>query len=379
MTTTASDIEFRRWRPLATEVQLRAEVREFLAAEQLQPACDNWLSGFDAEFSRRLGHAGYIGMNVPTRYGGHGRSALERYIVIEELLAAGAPVGAHWIADRQTAPLLLRYGTEKQRQRFLPAITRGACFFSVGLSEPEAGSDLSALRTEARRVPGGYRITGQKLWTTNAHRSHFLVVLARTAARGDNPREGLSQLVVDLSSANVEVKPIEPLNGTAHFNEVFLNAVFVADDMVIGQVNAGWGQVMAELAYERSGPERLLSTFPLLVQLVGRLAAPDHAAAAALGRMVARISALRSLSRSIAVGLDAGEDMSVQAALVKDAGTRQEQDLVELCRTAAWAGPPDEQFQQLLADALLASPGFTLRGGTNEILRGQVARGLGLR
>jgi alkylation response protein AidB-like acyl-CoA dehydrogenase len=373
-------IQFRPWQPLPAEAELRASVREFLAGEQLSPACDTWLSGFDAEFSRRLGRAGYIGVNIPTRYGGQGRSALERYIVTEELLAAGAPVGAHWIADRQTAPLLLRYGTETQRQRFLPAIAQGECFFSVGLSEPEAGSDLSALRTAARPVSGGYRVTGQKLWTTNAHRSHFLVVLARTTARSGNPRDGLSQLVVDLSSDRVEVRPIELLNGTAHFNEVFLNDVFVADDMVIGQVNEGWDQVMAELAYERSGPERLLSTFPLLVQLVRQLKPADHPAAPALGRMIARISALRSLSRSIAAGLDAGEDMSVQAALVKDAGTRQEQDLVELCRTAsAWASPLDEQFGQLLASALLASPGFTLRGGTNEILRGVVARGLGLR
>jgi alkylation response protein AidB-like acyl-CoA dehydrogenase len=380
VTASTSAIQFRPWQPLPAEAELRAGVREFLAGEQLSPACDSWLSGFDAEFSRRLGRAGYVGISIPARYGGHGRSALERYIVIEELLAAGAPVGAHWIADRQTAPLLLRYGTEQQRQQFLPAIARGECFFSIGLSEPEAGSDLSALRTVARPVPGGYRITGQKLWTTNAHRSHFLVALARTTARSGNPRDGLSQLVVDLSSDDVEVRPIELLNGTAHFNEVFLNDVFVADDMVIGQVNAGWDQVMAELAYERSGPERLLSTFPLLVQLMRQLDTPGHPAAAAVGRMIARISALRSLSRSIAVGLDAGEDMSVQAALVKDAGTRQEQDLVELCRTAsAWAGPPGEQFRQLLASALLATPGFTLRGGTNEILRGVVARGLGLR
>jgi alkylation response protein AidB-like acyl-CoA dehydrogenase len=379
MTATARTIPFRPWRPLGTETQIRAEVRRFLAAEHLRPACDTWLSGFDAEFSRRLGDAGYIGMSIPARYGGHGRSALERYIVVEELLAAGAPVGAHWIADRQTAPLLLRYGTEDQRQRFLPKIARGECYFSVGLSETEAGSDLSALRTEAVPVPGGFRVTGQKLWTTNAHRSHYLIVLARTAARTDNPRHGLSQLVVDLTSTDVEVKPIELLNGSAHFNEVYLDEVFVADNMVVGQIDAGWSQVMAELAYERSGPERVLSTFPLLVQLVRLLEGPDHTAAAAVGRMVARISALRSLSRSIAVGLDAGEDMGVQAALVKDAGTRQEQDLVELCRTAAWARTHDEQFQQLLAATLLASPGFTLRGGTNEILRGLVARGLGLR
>jgi alkylation response protein AidB-like acyl-CoA dehydrogenase len=379
MTATMSAVPFRPWRPLSAETPIRAGVRAFLAAEQLVPACDTWLSGFDAEFSRRLGAAGYIGMHIPARYGGHGRSALERYLVIEELLAAGAPVGAHWIADRQTAPLLLRYGTEEQRQRFLPEIASGECFFSVGLSETEAGSDLSALRTEARPVPGGFRVTGQKLWTTNAHRSHYLVVLARTEARSDNPRHGLSQLVVDLASIDIEVRPIELLNGSSHFNEVYLNEVFVADNMVVGQVGEGWSQVMAELAYERSGPERLLSTFPLLVQLVRLLEDPDHAGAAALGRMVARISALRSLSRSIAVGLDAGEDMSVQAALVKDAGTRQEQDLVELCRTAAWARTHDEQFQRLLASALLASPGFTLRGGTNEILRGLVARGLGLR
>jgi len=374
-------IRFHQWQPLPGEAELRSAVREFLARQHLDVACDNWLSGVDPDFSRTLGSVGYIGMTIPREYGGHGRSALERYVVIEELLAVGAPVGAHWIADRQTAPLLLRYGTEVQRRRFLPAIARGECFFSVGMSEPEAGSDLSAVRTTARRMPGGYLVNGQKIWTTNAQHSHYLIVLARTAAT-ENPRAGLSQLLVDLGQPGVTVRPIELLNGSAHFNEVFLDDVFVPQDMLVGRLNAGWEQVMAELGYERSGPERLLSTFPLLVELVRRIGQdPGPVAAAALGRAVARLGALRTLSRSVAVGLDDGAMLGVHAALVKDLGTRQEQELIEVCRTAASGRGPgdDDAFERLSASALLAAPGFTLRGGTNEVLRGLVARGMGLR
>src|ERR1700722_14663868 len=144
-----SRFEFRTPSMPPGTTELRAAVREFLAVELASlPALQRvgpWVA-FDAQFSRRLGARGWIGMTWPTQYGGHNRNALERYVVLEELLAAGAPVGAHWIADRQSGPILLRFGTEKQRIRLLPGIARGEIFSCIGMSEPSAGSDLAGLR-----------------------------------------------------------------------------------------------------------------------------------------------------------------------------------------------------------------------------------------
>ncbi|WP_293846219.1 acyl-CoA dehydrogenase family protein [Sphingopyxis sp.] len=159
----------------------------------------NCWASFDGDFSRALGAAGYIGMTLPSRYGGGDRHPLERYVVIEELLAAGAPVGAHWIADRQTGPLIVRYGSEDQCERYLPGIAKGELYACIGLSEPGAGSDLAAVRTTARETAEGWRINGQKIWTTGAHFSHIMLALVRTE-EGSARNAGLSQLLIDLDT-----------------------------------------------------------------------------------------------------------------------------------------------------------------------------------
>jgi alkylation response protein AidB-like acyl-CoA dehydrogenase len=161
---------------------LRDEVRAFLA-EAMDPdelPNSDFNTGDSLAFSAALGGRGWIGMTWPEVYGGGGRSFLERYVVTEELLAAGAPVWAHWIADRQTGPLLLKFGTEEQCQRFLPPITRGECFFSIGLSEPNTGSDLASIRTSAKPVSGGWLLNGSKIWTSGAHMNHYVLTLVRT-------------------------------------------------------------------------------------------------------------------------------------------------------------------------------------------------------
>jgi alkylation response protein AidB-like acyl-CoA dehydrogenase len=322
-------------------------------------------------------------MTVPAAYGGHGRSSLERYVVTEELLAAGAPVAAHWIADRQTAPSLLRFGTERQKQQWLPGIAGGECFFAIGLSEPDAGSDLAAVKTKAVAVPGGYRVTGTKVWTSGAHRAHAFVVLARTTPVDPHNRHaGLSQLIVRLDAPGVTIRPILLLNGEHHFNEVLLDGVFVADDDVLGDIGNGWTQVTAELAFERSGPERVLSTFPLLAALAEELRSRTGEPVADFGELVASIWTLRRLSLAIAGALERGESPEVAAALVKDLGTRCESDITEVARRIVAFEPDpgaDTTLGRLYAEAVIHAPGFTLRGGTNEILRGVVARGLGLR
>lgn len=377
---------------LAPETEtLRAQVREFVAEERatgrFEPHCDVWLSGWDERFSRELGKRGWLGMTLPTEYGGHGRTNLDRYVVTEELLAAGAPVAAHWIADRQIGPSLLRFGTEYQKQRYLPRIAAGECYFGIGMSEPDSGSDLASVRTKATQVDGGWKLSGTKVWTSGAHHAHAFFALARSAPPQDRNRHvGLSQFIVELDSPGVEIRPIHLLTGAHHFNEVVLDDVFIPDELVLGEIGAGWHQVTSELAFERSGPERFLSTFPLLTALVGELAGQGDRLGASglreLGSLVSRVWTLRRLSLGIAAQLSAGQPADVPAALVKDLGTRYESEVIDAARLLV-SVPPDAGagagFARLLAEAVLHSPGFTLRGGTNEILRGVVARGLGLR
>jgi acyl-CoA dehydrogenase len=368
---------------------LRSEVRAFLASEVEQGSftvrCDNWLGGIDPAFSRKLGDHGWLGMTWPGRYGGHGRSPLERFVVTEELLAAGAPVAAHWVSDRQVGPNLLRFGSEEQKQRYLPAIARGDCFFSIGMSEPDAGSDLAAVRTRAQPTSGGWIVNGTKVWTSAAHVAHAMVALVRTAPAGDDRHAGLTQVILDMASDGVAVNPILTLDGMHHFNEVVLQDVFVPDDAVIGEVGAGWTQVTAELAYERSGPERFMSTLPLLLawcRALDRDGPPDAHDAEAVGRLVARVWMLRQMSLGVAAGLAEGRTPGTEAALVKDLGTQLEREIIDVVRTHTGCEPDPasgDELSRMLAEAVLHSPAFTLRGGTTEILRGIVARGLGLR
>lgn len=364
---------------------LRAEVRAFVqsALSDMTPLqkARSW-TGFDADFSRKLGARGWIGMTWPKRYGGHEHGALERYVVLEELLAAGAPVAAHWIADRQSGPLLLRFGTEQQRQQFLPAIARGEHYFCIGLSEPGVGSDLAAVRTRAHKVDGGWRLNGTKLWTTIANRAHTMIALVRTSGEADARHAGLSQLLVSLQSPGVTVRPIVDMVGESHFNEVFFDDVFVADDMLVGLEGEGWKQGTAELSLERSGPERYLSSFQLLVELL-RAAGPSPSEAVRLliGHLTAELWTIRQMSVSVAGQLAEGKDPAVEAAIVKDLGASFEQELPRAVQAIA-----DERLNgansalRAVTDYLLqTSPSFSLRGGTREILRGIVARGLGLR
>ncbi|ASR03136.1 Glutaryl-CoA dehydrogenase [Gordonia rubripertincta] len=366
---------------------LRREVREFIsqetAAGRFVGRVDSWLTGWDEDFSRSLAERGWLGMTIPVHYGGRGQSFLERFVVTEELLAAGAPLAAHWIADRQIAPSLLKYGTEFQKTRLLPGIASGETYFAIGMSEPDSGSDLASVRTRATRCDDGWLLQGAKVWTSGAHRAHYFIVLARTAAVDPGDRHGgLSQFIVDLRAPGVRIRPILSLDGRHHFNEVYLDEVHVPDEWVFGTIGAGWEQVTSELGYERSGPERFLSTFPLLAAMARAVADGTLETTAQLGRSLARTAALHDFSAAIADGLTRGESVDLAAAITKILGTTHEGDIAELAGSYgldAGSSPLGEPVRELTADALAQRSGFTLRGGTNEILRGVVARGWGMR
>ena len=370
--------------------ELRASIRDFLTADRAaygwEPAVDSWLAKWDPDFSARLAEAGFVGLTIPAEYGGHGLGHLHRYVVTEELLAQGAPVAAHWIADRQVAPGLLAYGSEEQRRRLLPRIAAGKLYSAIGMSEHGAGSDLAAVQTRAVATDGGWLLNGTKVWTSGAHVAHQIVVLARTSPLDPQHRHaGFSQFIVPTDSAGITISPIQLMNGEHHFNEVTFDDAFVADGDVLGEVGNGWHQVTAELGFERSGPERILSTATLVFAAVRALAEQevDDRTAAEVGDLMARMISLRQLSVSVARDLADGKDAASRAALVKDLGTRFEQESVELVADLIdgvdAASPHTARLRDLLATARLHSPLFTLRGGTNEVLRGVVAKGMGAR
>jgi alkylation response protein AidB-like acyl-CoA dehydrogenase len=369
-------------------VKLRASIREFLTADRndfgWEPMVDSWLSCWDEGFSARLGDAGFIGLTIPKEFGGHGLGHLHRYVVTEELLVAGAPVAAHWVADRQVAPGLLAYGSDEQRRRLLPRIVAGRLYSAIGMSEDGAGSDLAAAQAKASRSDVGWVLNGKKVWTSGAHHAQQVVVFARTSPPDPEKRHaGFSQFIVQTDSPGVCISPIVLMSGEHHFNEVQFDDVIVPDSDVLGEIGNGWHQVTAELSFERSGPERILTTAPLIMALVRALGQQDDVddrTAADVGDLIARLASLRQLSVSVARALSAGQDAANQAALVKDLGTRFEQESVELVADlSAYVYADSPALRRLLDHARLHSPLFTLRGGTNEVLRGVVARGMGLR
>jgi alkylation response protein AidB-like acyl-CoA dehydrogenase len=366
---------------------MRQRVRTFLAAEReagtYTPHRTSWTT-WDIGFSRRCGQAGLVGMTWPKRYGGQERTELERFVMTEEMLAASAPCYAHWVADRQSGTQILLYGSDAAKEKYLPAIAAGQCFSGIGMSEPDVGSDLASVRTQARRTAGGWLLNGAKIWTSNFHRANFIIALVRSEARGENRHDGLTQFIIDTRAPGVAARPIMNLSGQHEFNEVVFNDHFVPDDLVLGEPGKGWSVVTNELGYERAGPDRFMSDYWLLVETIDRIGpAPDARQAVELGRLVSHLNALRGMSTGVAALLAEGDPVGIQGALVKDVGTNFEQDVPDVVRRIlpleASLDDDDDGLAETLADVMLYAPAYTLRGGTREILRGVIARGLGLR
>jgi acyl-CoA dehydrogenase len=367
---------------------LRQDVRVFLADEIANGTFDPHRPGqgdsHNRAFSKRIGAKGWIGMTWPKKYGGHERSFLERYVVTEEFRVANAPVRLHFVADRQSGPILLKYAPEHIKADILPRICRGELCFVIGMSEPGSGSDLFAARTKATKVEKGWRIKGSKIWTSNAHVADYMLGLFRTSSTKENRRHGLTQFLVDMKTPGITVNPIYQMTGQHDFNEVVFDDALVPDDHVMGEIDGAWKQATSELAYERSGPERFLETFYVMLELIRSLGPePDMRSAEGLGRLVAQLHALRRMSVSVAGMLQAGKEPVVEGSIVKDLGTIWEQKLPHRVRElTAFLAPEFSNratLEEQLAFATTVAPKLTIQGGTTEILRGIIARGLGLR
>ena len=364
---------------------LRLEVREFLRGEiargTFSPLSTGRESSWSPEFSRKVAERGWIGMTFPKEYGGHGRTHLERYVMIEEMLAHRAPISFHWVADRQSGPVILRYGQEEVKREIIPRIVRGEASFAIGLSEPNSGSDVFAASARATAVQGGYLLNGTKIWTSNAHRATHMIGLFRTSPpTRENRRFGLTQFVVDMRTPGISTRPIINLAGRHEFNEVLFQDAFVPEANMIGEKDMSYATATAELAYERAGPDRFLETFSVLAELVRSLGpAPGERAAEGIGREIAHLKTLRRMSLSVASMLQAGKTPNVEAALVKDLGTNWEQALPGRARHLLPPAEGDESYAAVMRFNTLIAPKLTIQGGTREVLRGIIARGLGLR
>jgi len=375
------------------QARLRAEVREFAAADPAVRARpfleDGWIAGFDPAFSKRLAARGWLGMTWPKQYGGQERSYLDRLIVTEELLLAGAPVAAHWFGDRQIGPALLAHGTPAQKSELVPRIARAEISFCIGMSEPNAGSDLAGLSTRADLVGDEFVIRGQKTWTSFAEHADYCYLVART--NPDAPKhKGISELLVSMRAPGITVRPIKDMVGESHFGELFFDDVHVPRTALIGVLDAGFYQIMQQLDFERSGIERLVSNAPLWreAKALARergLTRRDPVLREKIAEIEIATRAGRGLIYRVAEMLSTGRVPNHEAAVAKTFCTSLEQRITDLVSQilgadgALDATDPRAPFAGRAERTFLYAAAYTIQGGTNNILRNIIAtRGLGL-
>ena len=349
---------------------------------------DGWISGYSREFSQKLGQQGWIGLTWPKQYGGQERSYLDRLILTEELLRAGAPVAAHWLGDRQVGPALLAYGSEEQKQEILPQVCKGEIVFCLGMSEPGSGSDLASLQTRAEEEGDRYTLNGQKIWTSFAHVADYAYLVARTDPDAPKHR-GISEFLVAMDTPGVDVRPLIDATGEHHFNEVFFDNVEVPKNRLIGEKNRGWYQIASQLDYERSGIERLLSNYPLFQDAV-RYAkehglTKDPLVRDTLSQLQIELDLGRSMVYKVAWYLTQKMVPNYEAAMAKCFCTEVEQRIAKAVSellgdyAVLLPGSPHARLAGRAAREYLYAPAYTIQGGTSNILRNIVAiRGLGL-
>lgn len=368
----------------------RQEIRSFLAGEVPPDTVteDGWIVGFSRDFSRKLGERGWIGLTWPKQYGGQGRSYLDRVVLTEELLRAGAPVAAHWLGDRQVGPALLAYGSEEQKTEILPRVTKGDAVFCLGMSEPGSGSDLASLRTKAVEEGDAFFLTGQKIWTSFAHVADYAYLVARTDPNAPK-HKGISEFLIDMKTPGITVRPLVDITGEHHFNEVFFDNVRVDKTCLIGEKNRGWYQIASQLDYERSGIERLLSNYPLFRDVVHYAQeqglAKDPLVRNQLAQMQIELDMGRFMVYKVAWLLSKGVVPNYEAAMAKCFCTEVEQRIAQVVSgllgeyAVLLPGSPAARLAGRAAHEYLYAPAYTIQGGTSNVLRNIMAiRGLGL-
>ena len=350
---------------LSPELQeLAGQAREVgrRAAAELEVREDSWLIGTSRDFSRTLAQHGWLGMTWPVEEGGHGRSALERFVVFEALISEGAPLATSWFADRQIGPTLLQFGTPEQRSRWLPEIVAGESAWCIGMSEPDAGSDVASLRTSAVRRGDTWIVDGQKIWTSGAADADWCYLICRTDPDAP-PHAGLSELVVDMTAPGIEVRPILDATGNAHFCEVYLDGVEVPADHLVGVENDSFRQVMRQMEHERGGIDRLVSNRRLYLDVRAQLGAVQDPL---LRDEIARLETGYSIGRHLVLREVLGQAPPGFSAATKTFCTEFEQRVADFCARAVGA---DALQWDRVARNVCYAPAYTIMGGTTSILR----------
>jgi alkylation response protein AidB-like acyl-CoA dehydrogenase len=322
---------------------------------------DSWINGFSKDFARELAAHGWIGMTWPVEFGGGGRPAIDRLIVGEELIAAGAPIAAMWFADRQMGPTLINYGTPDQQQEFLPGILAGDTTWCIGMSEPDAGSDLAALSTTAVRSGDRYVINGQKIWTSFGELADYCYLICRTDASGP-PHRGISEIIVPMSTPGIEVRPITDMTTNRHFCEVWFTDVEVPVANLVGAEGGAFGQTMRQLEHERGGIDRLVSNRALYELALARADRCDprvrqEIAAIEIGYRLGRTLVVREVLRQAPAGF---------SAATKCFCTEHEWRVAQF--VAATLGAEATLWTDVTR-GLAYAPGYTIMGGTSNIMR----------
>jgi alkylation response protein AidB-like acyl-CoA dehydrogenase len=349
------------WTP--EQIALRDQARKVAeeAVERYGRHNDSWINGYSKDFAKEMAAHGWIGMTWPTEFGGGGQPPINRLIVGEQLIAAGAPIAAMWFADRQMGPTLIKYGTADQQAEFLPAILSGDSTWCIGMSEPNAGSDLASLVTSARRDGDDFVINGQKIWTSFGAQADYCYLICRTTSDGP-PHRGISEVIVPMDTPGIEVRPITDMTTNRHFCEVFFTDVRVPVANLVGVEGAAFKQTMAQLEHERGGIDRLVSNRALYEMAAARADRSDPIVRQTMARLetgyrLGRILVTREVLRQAPAGF---------SAATKCFCTEHEIDVAEFVFEVFGA---EGMLWTDVTRGLVYGPGYTIMGGTSNVMR----------
>jgi alkylation response protein AidB-like acyl-CoA dehydrogenase len=349
------------WTPEQDELRDQARRVAVDAVARFGRHNDSWINGYSKEFAIEMAALGWIGMTWPVEHGGGGRPPIDRLIVGEELIAAGAPLAAMWFADRQMGPTLIAYGRPDQQAEYLPKILSGETTWCIGMSEPNAGSDLASLTTRAERDGDHWVINGQKIWTSFGAVADYCYLICRTSADGP-PHAGISEIVVPMTTPGIEVRPITDMTTNRHFCEVFFSDVRVPIENLVGVEGAAFKQTMRQLEHERGGIDRLVSNRALFELARARADTTDplvrqEIAAIETGYRIGRILVVREVLKQAPAGF---------SAATKCFCTEHEVRVAEFVFRVLG---PEATLWDDVTHGLVYAPGYTIMGGTSNVMR----------
>jgi alkylation response protein AidB-like acyl-CoA dehydrogenase len=367
------------------EAAFRDEVRGWLEAnhpgEEPRSGTDEWIE-FATDWQRALHAGGWAGISWPAEYGGRGASLIEQAIFSEEMGRAKAPRPANVLGLVMGGPVVIAHGTTEQKERYLEPILSAEEIWCQGFSEPEAGSDLAALKTRAVKDDGGWRITGQKVWTSFAQYAKWCMLVARTDPEAPK-HKGLTYFLLDMEQDEVEVRPLRQITGEAEFNELFFEGAWIPDENVVGGIGNGWNVAITTLMNERAGLGASaalglrigLSELIDMINEAGLCDHPgvrEHVAKLRIGIEALRLGALRTLTATMKTGIPGPE-----GSISKWEWADLNQDMTAFATDVlgveglAWGEEWSHRF--------LRSQANSIEGGTTDVLKNIVAeRVLGL-